>query len=422
MVRKKYFFLALILVFILRIPVQAANIEELQQKIVQKNSAIKQLEDEIKIFQKQIDEAGGQAKTLESTLAILTASIKKSSAQIRLTEDKIQATNLRIQELSRSIGVKQSKVQMNRESLADSLREIRNKGKETFTETFLSSQTFGKVWQTIDELGRFSANIQTAIASLNDEKAELEDNREAVKAQKAKLLSLEADLKQEKNILESSKADKNNLLIATKNKESEFRKILAEKIAAKAAFERELFEFESELKIAIDPRTIPNRRPGILSWPLAKIYITQLFGKTIDSKRLYTEGTHNGVDLRASLGTPVLAALDGVVSGTGNTDSQYGCYSYGKWIMVDHKNGLSTLYGHLSFISVSSGQSVQVGQVIGYSGSTGYSTGPHLHFGVYATTGVRLLRNSLSKKCSNVVVPSAPREAYLNPLDYVPTI
>ena len=88
------------------------------------------------------------------------------------------------------------------------------------------------------------------------------------------------------------------------------------------------------------------------------------------------------ISFGASIGTPIKAALSGTVLGTGNTDSIKGCYSFGKWVMVKHNNGLNTMYAHLSQISVSSGQSVSTGQVLGYSGETGYATGPHLHFEV----------------------------------------
>jgi murein DD-endopeptidase MepM/ murein hydrolase activator NlpD len=129
---------------------------------------------------------------------------------------------------------------------------------------------------------------------------------------------------------------------------------------------------------------------------------------------------HNGVDIRAGIGTPVKTALSGVVWGTGNTDIARGCYSYGKWILIKHANGLTTIYGHLSQIKVVAGDKVITGDVIGYSGNTGYSTGPHLHFGVYATQGVIMEKYSQSKSCKTVVLPLADPKAYLNPMSYLP--
>jgi len=85
---------------------------------------------------------------------------------------------------------------------------------------------------------------------------------------------------------------------------------------------------------------------------------------------------HDGVDFRADTGTPVLAALDGVVSFVGES------WLYGKYIIISHSNGYKTLYGHLSVISMKQGDRVARGRKIGESGNTGYSTGPHLHFGI----------------------------------------
>ncbi len=202
--------------------------------------------------------------------------------------------------------------------------------------------------------------------------------------------------------------------------ESEYQRILDEKIAAKKQYEQELFDFESQLKIEIDPNSLPSVRPGVLGWPLEKIFITQLFGETVSSHRLYAEGTHNGVDFRASVGTPVKAVEDGFVMGIGNTDVGR-CLSYGKWIVLNHSDGLSSLYGHLSLQKVSAGEHVSAGEIIGYSGSTGYATGPHLHLGIFATQGLRLVSNPNSKNCKGIINPSAPANAYLNPMDYLPS-
>ena len=123
------------------------------------------------------------------------------------------------------------------------------------------------------------------------------------------------------------------------------------------------------------------------------------------------------------VGTPVNSALSGTVFGTGNTDSVPGCYSFGKWVVVKHPNGLATLYSHLSTINVSKGESVSTGQTLGLSGMTGYATGPHLHFGVYASAGIQIMTlgqyRGATTPCANATMPVAPKDAYLNPMSYL---
>jgi murein DD-endopeptidase MepM/ murein hydrolase activator NlpD len=154
------------------------------------------------------------------------------------------------------------------------------------------------------------------------------------------------------------------------------------------------------------------------------VRVTQYFGNTaFAASGAYKGKGHNGIDIGVPNGTPLKAALSGTVVGTGNTDSVRGCYSFGKWVLIKHSNGLSTLYAHLSKIAVSSGQQVSTGQLIGYSGETGYATGPHLHFGVYVSSATQIMKlgdatNSKSA-CSSATMPIAPLSAYLNPMNYL---
>jgi murein DD-endopeptidase MepM/ murein hydrolase activator NlpD len=160
---------------------------------------------------------------------------------------------------------------------------------------------------------------------------------------------------------------------------------------------------------------------------LGNVYcITQYFGNTSFSTanpQIYNGSGHNAIDLGVPVGTPVEAALAGTVMDTGNTDSAPGCYSFGKWVVIKHANGLATLYAHLSSINTSAGQSVGTGTVIGYSGMTGYATGPHLHFGVYAAQGIQILTlaqyRGATSPCANAKMPVAPKDAYLNPMSYL---
>ena len=151
---------------------------------------------------------------------------------------------------------------------------------------------------------------------------------------------------------------------------------MKEQLAKKQAFEKELEDYESQLKFILDPSSIPSGR--VLSWPLDSIYVSSPYAPRWG-------GFHRGTDFRASVGTPVKSVAEGVVLGTGDTDLACPKASFGKWIFIEHSNGLSSTYAHLSQIKVKKGDKVSRGSVIGYSGNTGSSTGPHLHLSVYAS-------------------------------------
>ena len=147
-----------------------------------------------------------------------------------------------------------------------------------------------------------------------------------------------------------------------------------------------------------------------------------MFGKTEAGKRLYANGTHNGTDFRASVGTPVMSMADGVVAGVGNTDSQCSGVSFGRFILIKYNNGLASTFGHLSLIKVAVGEKVSRGEVVGYSGNTGYTTGPHLHVSVYVKDAVEI-KSLPSKSCPGRILtqPISPINAYLDPMYYLPS-
>lgn len=412
---KKIIFLILILPFF----VFAQSVDELRQNIENRADKIKQLDAEIKVYEKQIETVGGQAQTLQNAIKVLDINQKKIGTEIKKTETNIQKTNFTITDLKNQIGEIEAKIESNSKAIAKTLNNIRQNDDESLIESFLINKSLADVLNEYEIVSQFQQKVREQSKELETFKEELGDKKAQTENEKNKLVSLKSNLSDQNNILNNNKKEKGVLLTETKNKEAEYKKILAERQAEKERFEKELYDFESKLKRAIDPNSFPSSGKGILSWPLDNVFITQYFGKTIDSKRLYASGTHNGIDFRASRGTPVKASLNGVVKGIGNTDDQKGCYSYGKWILIDHPNGLSTLYGHLDLIKVSIGQEVKTGEVIGYSGNTGYSTGPHLHLTVYATQGiVGIQKYSSSINCKNVSIPIASVNAYLDPMLY----
>jgi murein DD-endopeptidase MepM/ murein hydrolase activator NlpD len=396
----------------------AQTIDDLKNKISDKNDAISKLEQEIKQYQAEIDVLGKEKDSLSNTIKSLDISKKKLEANTKITESKISAKNLEIKELSLQIGDKSERINDSKGVISKSLASIYETNTFSIVESILGKRSFSDIWKSNDQLSVLQANTQNRIEELSNLKTNLESNKKLTEKKKTELVVLTNDLKNQAKIIAATTAEKNSILKETKNTEANYNKMLAARKAQKEAFEREVSALENALKIAIDPSSIPSTGSGILKFPLDKIRITQYFGNTefaTKNPRIYSAGKgHNGVDFAASIGTPVKAAMTGVVVGSGNM-GQY-C-SYGKWIMIKHENGLSTLYAHLSLINVTQGQNVYTGQIIGYSGNTGITTGPHLHFGVYATQGVRT--QVIATSCGKILYPLTDPSAYLNPLSYL---
>jgi murein DD-endopeptidase MepM/ murein hydrolase activator NlpD len=400
----------------------AASAEELKQKIRDRADTIDVLEKEIAEYEKKLTTVRSEADSLKNTLTSLDLTNKKLAADIQHTSILIDQTNDDIDALSKSLNDKQTSVTKGREAVASSIRQLYEGDATSIVEIALSGKSLSDANANIQEYSSLWDHISHRTAALTEDIKTVASLKEKSEQKRATLIALTKDIEGQKQAVQTTAKEKQTVLAATKNQEANYKALLATKNAQKQQFERELFEAESALKILIDPKSLPSTGKGVLGWPLDKIIITQYFGTTAFSTQnpqVYNGKGHTGIDLGASIGTRIKASQNGIVAGTGDTDLIRGCYSYGKWVMIKHPNGLSTLYGHLSAITMKTGQEVTMGDTVGYSGNTGYSTGPHLHFGVYATAGVRIQPLANSKGCRNAVVPLADPSAYLNPLSYL---
>ncbi len=425
MFKYKKYFLYSIVFFILATTVfadEATTTDVLKTKIDERTNQIKQLEVEIKQYNNEVLNAGNEAKTLQTTLKTLDLTKKKINTDISLTENKIVKTNLTIEQLGIEIGKTKDHISLNRLAVIDAMKNAQSLEDMGPFQIILSKKSFNEIWTDIDN----NLRIQETIRERSKELAVLSDDMHTkqgkLSGEKTSLVGLKQDLTGKQLAVQQTAAEKASLLSQTKNKEQAFKELVKTKEQQKEQFEKEIFEYESQLEYLIDKGSYPNPKKGILSWPLENVYVTQKFGKTVGAEKLYVSGSHNGVDFRSSTGTKVKNVLSGTVVGTGNTDAYPGCYSFGKWVMVKHDNGLSTIYGHLSSISAVQGQRMQTGDTIGYSGNTGYSTGPHLHISVYATQGVRIEKYVNSRGCKEATMPLADIKAYLDPLAYFPSL
>ncbi|MDO8492920.1 MAG: peptidoglycan DD-metalloendopeptidase family protein [bacterium] len=393
----------------------------LQAKINQKNKEIADLEAEIKGFKAEIQKTTGQTKTLQGALNSLELTRKKLTADISVTAKKIDAATLSIESLGGQINDKQEAISVQQDGLRATLKQTNEADALSLVEIFLENNTLSDVWNSQNTLRELRDNMREKTNLLLSIKTDLTNTKISTEKKQRELLSLRMQLADQKKIVEVNKSQTTALLNETKNKESNYKKLLTDREAKRLAFEKELNDYESQLKLIIDPNSFPGVSK-VLRPPLDELLVTQLFGDTDFARThpgAYSGKGHNGVDFRATIGTKVYAALAGIIQATGDTDTVCPNASYGRWVLIKHGNGLSTIYAHLSLIKASVGQVVETGDLIGYSGNTGYTTGPHLHFTLYASQGLRLV-NLPSKVCRGTYyVPVADLKAYLNPMLYL---
>lgn len=397
---------------------------EIQRQINEHNAQIAELNKEIEQYEVQLDATSAKKQTLQNTVNQLNLSIKKLAASINVTKNQISATQLQIQQLSKGIATKQTSIDVGQAGIAESIRRLNEQEIESFAVRLLGADDISDAWQDIDAIQSLQTSIGDQIDILGQEKQSLTNTKTATEEKRRELLKQQNALLVQQGSLNATKRAQSDLLAQTKNQEAAYQALIAQKKAQEASFEQALGDLQAKLQVAVNLSEVAPAGKGVFHWPLDSVRVTQNFGNTAFAQSgAYNGKGHNGIDLGGQIGMPVKAALTGTVLGTGNTDSVRGCYSYGKWVMIKHGNGLSTLYAHLSQIIVSQGQSVATGQVIGYSGATGYATGPHLHFGVYVTSATQIIKLSeaTNKKtsCSNAVMPVAPLSGYLNPLNYL---
>lgn len=395
---------------------------EIKNKIQSKTDEIGRLEKEIEIYQKELRTVSSEANSLSQAISELDITRKKLQAELKVTQAKIDRVNLDIESLNNRINSASENIDDSKDSLGALMRRVHQSDDSSLIEVLLESPSVSAPLNALENYSRLTGGVTEAIDSLTESKTNLESTRASVQKKRKELTALKSSLVDQEKLIADTAKEKQNILAITKNRESNYIVLLTDKARQKEEFEKEINTYEAALKLVVDPSKIPKAGAGVLQWPLDSVFVTQYFGNTdfaVRNPQGYSGKGHNGIDLRAPIGTPVKSSANGRVIGVGNTGLIKGCYSYGKWIMVEHPNGLSTLYAHLSLPKVVTGQTVYAGEIIGYSGNTGYTTGPHLHFGVYASEGVRITAITNSLRCKGAVIPVADYKAYLNPMAYL---
>lgn len=389
---------------------------ELRTRMEAQQKEMRKLEEEIAGYQKTLSQTTEQSKTLRQEIARIETQVKKLNSDMRLTQNRIVSAQLQIEELDRDIVKSELKMESYRQALAETLQTVYQTDTSSLIEVLLQHERISGFFGSMEDLENLEESIHGDLAALRELKNVLEGERATRTEQKKSLSALDRELQSRRVMEESAKKSKSTLLAITKNEESRYQQLLKEREAKREAMLSEIQRIEDKLRGLIDPSAIPQARHGVLASPLkGSVVLTQSFGNTPDSKILYNGKPHNGIDFGAPIGTPLYAAESGVVWETGNTDAFPGCLSYGKWVLIKHPNNLATLYAHLSQILATRDTSVTRGDLIGYTGETGYATGPHLHFTVYDASTVQFRPSKIpGSNCQFL-----PYGGYVNPLAYL---
>ncbi len=419
---------------------QTQSVNELQQQIEQKNNEIKKLEAEAEKFRAEIAAKQDQGKTLQAELARIDRTIKQLQNDININRLKIQRAELEIRNLGSDITDKEAAIRKLRAGLAGVVQVVAEEEQEPLIAVLLKG-FLSDFFSQLEYLSRARGKMLTSVEALRTLRAELQEQKNQAENKKNEAIELKKILSDRNAAVANERSQRNALLTQTKNQERLYQALLIANEEKIEALEKEVQAIEQEIKVTIDPSSLPAKGKGILGWPLPEISlqscwnggeaikncVTQFFGYTSFALAGGYGGKqgHNGMDFRANVGTPVLASENGMVAATGDTDLGCRGASYGKWILIRHPNNLSTLYAHLSQISVAAGQEVKREERIGLSGKTGYATGPHLHLTLFATQAVEI-RTIKSRVCGrDMTLPFAGNDAasgvqgYLNPLDYL---
>jgi murein DD-endopeptidase MepM/ murein hydrolase activator NlpD len=367
--------------------------------LAQTNAEIKVLNNELKDKKKEIEEIKKQQEeysklikkqqeskvTLKSQLSILENRILKSGLDIKETEIAIEQINLEVRKLNLDIAATDKKIESGKKHLANLLKLVYKQDQVSTLEALLLNSSLADFLNQAKYLEDTNEEIANSLDGLKRDKKNLEHNQELKLEISKELLAKKNDLKKKKDALEYEKNNKENILAQTASKEKEFQSFLSKAKAEQTSATNEILSLERTVreKISLLENSEINKLKldSDFAWPVTKNYITATFhDPTYPFRKII--GEHSGIDIRAAQGSALRTTAFGYVAKVKYDGS--GRYAY---IMIIHGDGFSSVYGHISKVSVKEDEYVLQGQVIGATGGmpgtpgSGYfSTGPHLHF------------------------------------------
>lgn len=405
---------AMLCVCMISIPMAIPTTVSAEDSISDLEQQLQQLEQENQKYQKILDDTKSDIAEKEEYKSALVSKVQVLDEKIAVTREKISSLNDDIKEKQDAYDKGLSEVEDQFDALANRLRILYMSGNATDLEIIFGAKDFSDLIDKMELVKSLANSDKELISEIQTKLNELSTKKEALEADKKDLETQQASLKSDqdefnklisdndeilKNLYASNSEAQNSLESAALQSDEIEAKIsqyyAAQKAAAERAAQASQSSSSSSSSSSSGSSSSGSSSSGSSSvivpsgsgfaWPTPGF--VSLSSEWFEDREVYN---HGGIDIAGAgiMGTPVVAAADGTVvatnsSCTHNWGKSYSCGcggGYGNYVMISHAGGKMTVYGHLTSLTVSSGQSVSRGQVIGYVGSTGNSTGPHLHY------------------------------------------
>ena len=404
---------AMLCVCMISIPMAIPTTVSAEDSISDLEQQLQQLEQENQKYQKILDDTKSDIAEKEEYKSALVSKVQVLDEKIAVTREKISSLNDDIKEKQDAYDKGLSEVEDQFDALANRLRILYMSGNATDLEIIFGAKDFSDLIDKMELVKSLANSDKELISEIQTKLDELSTKKESLEADKKDLETQQASLKSDqdefnklisdndeilKNLYASNSKAQNSLESAALQSDEIEAKISQYYAAQKAAAEHAAQASQSSSSSGSSSSSSSSSGSSSsgsssvivpsgsgFAWPTPGF--VSLSSEWFEDREVYN---HGGIDIAGAgiMGTPVVAAADGTVvatnsSCTHNWGKSYSCGcggGYGNYVMISHAGGKMTVYGHLTSLTVSSGQSVSRGQVIGYVGSTGNSTGPHLHY------------------------------------------
>ena len=363
---------------------------------------LEELKEEKAEIQAQIKEVQSQYDANAEEITDMVAQKDAIDQEIGLLHEQVNNINEQLSAYSQLIADKQDELDAAQYHLAElneknkeRIRAMEEEGKLSYWSIIFKANDFSDLLDRINMIEEINASDQRRLEEMSAAAEKVAAAQEELATEKADLEIARDELDATEVELEEKRAQADELLTELIAKGKEFEAIIDESEDLQDELMQEIAQAEKDLKEAqykewlatyVPPTTKPSGKdttpstqaPSSSGWvsPVSSYRLTSPFGMRLHPIQKVWK-MHNGVDMAAPQGTPIYAAKAGKV-----TTTSYQAGGAGYYVSINHGDGFSSIYMHMTHYIVSPGQYVSAGQVIGYVGSTGGSTGPHLHFGI----------------------------------------